>query len=75
MTERGPPEPRIPATPKATRSKVTDQSKGKEPLRNPPKQNPPKHNPPKQDPPLEPRVVIAPVDQGQDQDPLNPQNP
>ena len=59
IVEKGPPTPKIPQTPKATRSKITDQAKGREI----------KRNPPKQDPPLEPRVVIAPVDQAQNQDP------
>ena len=51
MVEKALPAPRVPPTPKAVRSKVTEQAKGKEPQRNPPKQNPPKQ---KQDPPLEP---------------------
>ena len=41
MAEKGPPAPRIPATPKPTRSKKGDQTKGKETSKNPPKQNPP----------------------------------
>ena len=64
MVEKGPPAPKIPSTPKATRSKITEQAKGREIQRNPPKQNPQK-----QDPLLEPQVVIAPVDQAQNQDP------
>ena len=73
MAEKGLPALRIPATPKVTSSKITDQAKvtnqakGREIQRNPPKQNPPKQNPPKQDPPLEPQVVVVPVDQAQDQ--------
>ena len=47
MAKRGPPAPRIPATPKATRSKITVQAKGREIQRNLPKQNPPKQNLPK----------------------------
>ena len=59
MAEKGPSTPKKPPTPKATRSKITDQAQGREIWR----------NPPKQDPPLELQVVITPVDQEQDQDP------
>ena len=66
---------KIPPTPKATRSKISGQTKGREFQRNPPKQNPPKQNPPKQDPPLEPGVVVVPVDHSQGQDPPQDTNP
>ena len=59
MAEKGLPAPKIPPTPKATRSKISDQTKPtdlikrRELLRKPLKQNPPK-----QDPPLDPQVVV-----------------
>ena len=70
MEEKGPPAPKIPPTPKATRSKATDQAKGRAIQRNPPKQNPSN-----QDPPLELQVVVVPADQPQGQDPPNDTNP
>ena len=66
MAERGPPAP----TPKPVRKPAT-QVKAKEPSQ----KNPPNIDPSKAAPPLEPRVVVVPVvpiDQPEDQAPLNP---
>ena len=71
MAERGLAAPKILPTPKATRAKITDQTKAKEPSQ----KNPPKQNPLRQTQPLEPRVVVVPVEQAEDQDPHNPQDP
>ena len=50
MAERGLPAPKIPPTPKATRAKITDQAKTREPSQ----KSPPKENPSRQVQPLEP---------------------
>ena len=42
MVEKGLPAPKLPPTQKTTKTKATDQAKGKDPsLKNLPKQNPP----------------------------------
>ena len=68
MAEKGPPAP----TSKPVRKSAT-QAKLKEPSQ----KNLPKQNPLKAAPPLEPRIVVVPVvpiDQPEDQDPINPAN-